>query len=163
LVIETKKIIQTLRKNKMKNVIINTDNYYFERVETPGILKLDQLGTATSNRFASKLKRGVIGFNAVLLLFLFLTLTGGAANAATFTVNLTTDAADANPGDGICDAVTVVPGSQCTLRAAIEESNILPGVDDITFALGGANAINLTINQLWIKSSLNINGPVRVS
>jgi CSLREA domain-containing protein len=38
---------------------------------------------------------------------------------ATYTVNRTTDAADANPGDGACAA----EGGGCTLRAAIAEAN----------------------------------------
>ena len=40
--------------------------------------------------------------------------------AATFTVNSILDAADANPGDGICESA---PGGPCTLRAAVEEAN----------------------------------------
>lgn len=41
------------------------------------------------------------------------------AAAATFTVNSTADAVDANPGNGICAA----SGGACTLRAAIMEAN----------------------------------------
>jgi CSLREA domain-containing protein len=45
--------------------------------------------------------------------------------AATFTVDSVMDIADANPGDGVCETA---PGSGiCTLRAAIEEANGLPG------------------------------------
>ena len=51
--------------------------------------------------------------------------------AATFTVNTTVDAVDANPGNGICEAT---PGmGDCSLRAAIIETN----------ALGGANQVEL--------------------
>ncbi len=50
----------------------------------------------------------------------------------TFTVNDTTDAADVNPGNGVCDADPSL-AITCTLRAAIQESN----------ALAGANIINL--------------------
>src|SRR5262245_66461475 len=45
--------------------------------------------------------------------------------AATFVVNSTLDASDANPGNGIC----ATSGGVCTLRAAIEESNNLAGTD----------------------------------
>lgn len=45
------------------------------------------------------------------------------ANA--FVVDSTADGADANPGDAICATLA----SACTLRAAIEEANALPGLD----------------------------------
>ena len=54
-----------------------------------------------------------------------------AAHAATLTVNSTGDAADANTGDGFCDAV----GGGCTLRAAIQQANALPGADTIEFLI----------------------------
>jgi hypothetical protein len=43
------------------------------------------------------------------------------AAPTTFTVNFNGDLADADVGDGICDATST--GSVCTLRAAIQESN----------------------------------------
>lgn len=55
--------------------------------------------------------------------------------AATFTVNIAADDAnahDANPGDGVC-ADTF---GDCTLRAAIEEANASDGPDVILFADG---------------------------
>ena len=46
-----------------------------------------------------------------------------------FTVNSTVDAVDANPGDGVCETA---PGNgACTLRAAVQEANDLPGMDEI--------------------------------
>lgn len=65
------------------------------------------------------------------------------AHAATFTVNSTGDSVDVHPGDGICaDAA-----GQCTLRAAIMESNALAGVDtiDLTGINDPNNPIILTI------------------
>lgn len=56
------------------------------------------------------------------------------AIAATFVVNVTTDLSDAAPGNGICADVN----GQCSLRAAIQESNANPGFDVITFAIPGA-------------------------
>jgi CSLREA domain-containing protein len=55
------------------------------------------------------------------------------AAAATFAVNSNADAVDANPGDGVCQTTT--PG-QCTLRAAVQEANALPGADTITVPAG---------------------------
>ena len=53
------------------------------------------------------------------------------ASAATFTVNSTADAPDANPADGVC----ADDAGRCTLRAAIMQAN----------ATGGTNAIDLTL------------------
>jgi hypothetical protein len=51
---------------------------------------------------------------------------------ATFIVKSTGDAGDALPGDGNC-----LPfAGDCTLRAAIEEANALPGDDAIVFDIG---------------------------
>jgi CSLREA domain-containing protein len=47
--------------------------------------------------------------------------------AAEFTVNNTEDAVDLTPGDGVCVTAT----GQCTLRAAIQETNALNGADTI--------------------------------
>ncbi len=52
--------------------------------------------------------------------------------AATFTVAGTADRADTNPGDGICNSNL----NYCTLRAAIQEANALPGADTIMVPAG---------------------------
>jgi len=52
---------------------------------------------------------------------------------ATFTVNSSGDQSDVTPGDGIC----ATPGGTCTLRAAIQEANALPGSDTILFNIRG--------------------------
>ena len=52
--------------------------------------------------------------------------------AATFTVNTTDDDVDVAPGDGIC----ATAGGACTLRAAIQETNYLPGSDVIVLPAG---------------------------
>jgi hypothetical protein len=50
------------------------------------------------------------------------------ALADTFSPTLTIDLTDTNPGDSRCDALVdfIFPGDQCTLRAAIRETNALP-------------------------------------
>lgn len=58
------------------------------------------------------------------------------AGAATFTVNVTDDVADADTTDGHCDADLATPGDQCTLRAAIQEANVQPGADTIMVPAG---------------------------
>jgi CSLREA domain-containing protein len=53
----------------------------------------------------------------------------------TFVVNTTSDADDANPGDGICDSDSAASGSQCSLRAAMKESNAIGGDYTINFSI----------------------------
>ncbi len=54
--------------------------------------------------------------------------------SVTFTVNSDIDATDANPGDGICE--TDVGNGICTLRAAVQETNALPGAHVILLPSG---------------------------
>jgi CSLREA domain-containing protein len=54
------------------------------------------------------------------------------AEAVTFIVNSTVDDVDAAPGNGVC----ATAGSVCTLRAAIQEANTLPGPDVIKLKTG---------------------------
>ena len=54
------------------------------------------------------------------------------AAAVAFGVDSTVDAVDANPGDGVCAAAS----GACTLRAAIQETNALPGADMIAVPAG---------------------------
>jgi hypothetical protein len=88
----------------------------------------------------------------------------------TFTVNNTSDADDANPGDGTCDSDTVTTGAQCSLRAALRESNEIGGDYTINFSIPTSDpgfdpstsqhTINLTGALPEItNSNLIINGP----
>ncbi len=89
-------------------------------------------------------------------------LLGAAAQAATFNVTTTLDRADANPGDGICATDTGV----CTLRAAIQEANALPGPDVINLQVQSTYRIRLRGNgeddaatgDLDIRDDLSIIG-----
>ena len=76
--------------------------------------------------------------------------------AATFDVNDPNDAGDTSPGDGICDSDEASPGPQCTLRAAIEEANALPGPDTINLAAAGP--YYLTEGVLTVTSEITLNG-----
>ncbi|MGI9610820.1 MAG: CSLREA domain-containing protein, partial [Acidimicrobiia bacterium] len=55
----------------------------------------------------------------------------------TFTVNSTGDGSDVDPGDGLCDTGGTNSEAviECSLRAAIEESNATPTADEIEFAI----------------------------
>ena len=60
----------------------------------------------------------------------------------THTVNSTGDGTDATPGDAICDTggTNSAGDPECTLRAAIEESNAFSTVDIINFAMPATEA-----------------------
>jgi CSLREA domain-containing protein len=58
--------------------------------------------------------------------------TASLSRSATFTVNTTDDDVDVAPGDGICATAS----GTCTLRAAIQETNSLPGSDVIVLPAG---------------------------
>jgi CSLREA domain-containing protein len=60
----------------------------------------------------------------------------------TFTVTSAADTPDAVPGDGVCaDAA-----AQCTLRAAITESNWMRGPNRIEFALVGVAPVRIQLS-----------------
>ena len=94
-------------------------------------------------------------------MFALTVATPGAVHAATFTVTTTTDAVDANPGDGVCDD----GGGDCTLRAAVQEANAAPGVDTIalppgtyTLTIGGDEEDDGLTGDLDISDDLTIQG-----
>ena len=75
--------------------------------------------------------------------------------ADTFTVNHAGDAPDHVLGDGVCHVL----GGGCTLRAAIEQANALPGPHTIAFDFGGApTTIGLTSQLPTITRQIAIDG-----
>jgi len=92
---------------------------------------------------------------------LVLAVYAGVASAAVFNVTTTADAVDALAGDGVCaDAA-----GNCTLRAAVQEANALPGFDNImvpggTFylAVGGAGEDFAAKGDLDVRSELAVFG-----
>ncbi len=96
-------------------------------------------------------------FAAVLAVCLLALASPTPALGASFTVDATHDAVDANPGDGLCADVD----GACTLRAAVMETNALAGADEITLPAGtygltiagngeGAGDFNVTDDLLII-------------
>ena len=92
-------------------------------------------------------------------------LAAGAARgiAVVFTVNSTVDATDATAGDGVCE--TALGNGICTLRAAIQETNALPGDDAIvlpsgiyTVTIAGAGENAAAAGDLDIRDNLTITG-----
>ncbi|MCP5094924.1 MAG: CSLREA domain-containing protein, partial [Chloroflexi bacterium] len=84
--------------------------------------------------------------------------------ASSFDVNTVADATDINPGDGICEIDDVLSRGVCTLRAAIEEANALPGIDEIRLK-GGTHFLTIVgsddiayVGDLDITEDLIISG-----
>lgn len=73
-----------------------------------------------------------------------------------FLVDTVADTHDAVPGDTFCaDAI-----GKCSLRAAIEESNVTPNTRDaIIFSLPNPSVIDLTLGELAINGKVAIVGP----
>ncbi|MDJ0754456.1 MAG: choice-of-anchor Q domain-containing protein [Ardenticatenaceae bacterium] len=98
----------------------------------------------------------------ILIVFLSFILMRVAVEAAVeniYVVNLTTDAGDANPGDGICDSDLSSSGSQCTFRAAVDEANADPDYDLIGLPAGVFNidddAIEILTGTVEIRGAFN--------
>lgn len=94
------------------------------------------------------------------IIFALILTTVSASQAATFTVDSAVDSHDTNPGDGYCHSGWAI----CSLRAAIEEANALPGSDVINFdssfeAPNAPKTIFLKHGQLEIHDSVKIFGP----
>src|SRR5262245_49290658 len=101
---------------------------------------------------------GMRSFAAVIVVSLGLSAT---CWGATFTVNNTGDAVDANIGNGICATAAGV----CTLRAAIQEANASAAADMINLPAGtytltrtGRNEDNAVTGDLDITRPLTITG-----
>ena len=91
----------------------------------------------------------------------------GLAEVSTFTVDSTTEAVDAKPGDGVC-ASGPLPneGARCTLRAAVMEANALGGAHSIALPPGvytrfpfGSQEDAAVTGDLDITAALTITGP----
>jgi CSLREA domain-containing protein len=96
-----------------------------------------------------------------LLLACCLLWAPGLAAGATFTVNSTLDATDAVQGDGAC----ATSSGTCTLRAAVQEANALPGSDVISLPAGtytltipGRLETNSATGDLNVNTDMTING-----
>lgn len=97
------------------------------------------------------------------MIVLHTTLHAESHTSSTYTVNDTTDAVDANIGDGICETAT--NNNTCTLRAAIQEANVSPDADIIILPAGvydlsiaGGNEDNAATGDFDIRGELTIQG-----
>ena len=86
------------------------------------------------------------------------------AHGATLTIDSTADAVDVAPGDGVC----ATAADECTLRAAIQEANALPGADTIgvdpilsgqvTLTIPGAGEDAAATGDLDVTENVSIDG-----
>lgn len=103
-----------------------------------------------------------VAFLLILTTLFISAITVKPVSGATFTVNSVENSIDATPGDGFCE--TAAGNGVCTLRAAIQEANALPGADTITFSISPDNPLNYRIIEVpWalpgITERLTIEGP----
>lgn len=92
-----------------------------------------------------------------------LTLSANLAMAAVFTVNEMGDSADANPGDGLCEATAGL--GDCTLRAAVMEANEMAGphvveltAGDFVLTIAGVGNDDASAGDLDILTSVTVRG-----
>ena len=82
-----------------------------------------------------------------------------SVSASSLTVTATFDGADAQPGNGVCD----IGSGQCTLRAAIQEANALPGTDTIQVPTGTYSLTAIgAAEDLGATGDLDVTGPVSI-
>ncbi len=88
-------------------------------------------------------------------------LVPAAVHAANFLVDTTVvDAGDLNPGDGVCAWATFPPPNQrCTLRAAVQEANALPGHDVIVIPGG----FEIVLDQIGAGEDAAISGDLDIT
>ncbi len=115
----------------------------------------------TSNQMYQRLARVLCAAVFILTMPGAAVLAEPLAPSVTFTVNTTADLQDTNPGNGIC----ADGGGNCSLRAAVQEANALPGADTITLPAGtygltlvGGGEDASSTGDLDISSTLTIQG-----
>jgi hypothetical protein len=89
-----------------------------------------------------------------LLILAVACLAAAPAGAATFVVDAPGDGRDARVGDGLCATEAGV----CTLRAALDEADALPGLDRVRFALPGDDVPVLPLDDVRVHDPVDIDG-----
>lgn len=80
-----------------------------------------------------------------------------------YVVTATVDAADAQPGDGVCEATSGV--GDCTVRAAVQEANATDASTVVTIELGAGQTYRLTVagtDQVGAVGDLDVTRDVAV-
>ncbi len=143
--------------------------YIFNRCAPPGTAPVKLLATVPAAQdqfgygFAVSGDTVVVGANLGRAAYLFprseIALRGGAQCESEIIVNTTGDEEDLNLKDDKCDVDMNQSGNQCTLRAAIQTANDLPGPDTINFNIPGGGAHTISpVSQLP-----SVIGPVSIN
>ena len=99
----------------------------------------------TTETMTNNFRRAHMAIVAALIVACLLVAANPAHASTTFTVNQSTDVADENLSDNLCDIISAIPGEQCTLRAAIEQANDTDGADTINFNLSGSGVKTIDV------------------
>jgi CSLREA domain-containing protein len=75
-----------------------------------------------------------------------------ARASTTFVVNSTADTPDASTAGTACDVDVFTNGDQCTLRAAIQQSNATQGADAINFNIPGTGVKTINVSATGFGS-----------
>lgn len=115
-------------------------------------------GRAIASECAGLRSRWPILFR--LLVFATCLIAPVACLAAVFVVNSPADVRDAHPGDGLCE--TAAGNHVCTLRAAVEEANMLASADTITLQANVTYLLSLTDTFDQVTSDLVLSDSVTI-
>jgi hypothetical protein len=85
--------------------------------------------------------------SVLVLLVILGMVVASPAQAETFTVNSREDFSDVDPGDGVCDTISVQLLNPCTMRGAIQEANAHGGMDTIHFDIPGGGVRTIEPNS----------------
>lgn len=110
------------------------------------------MSRVTSSARSLVLALSLVGYGAVGL------FVAEPALGASFTVNTQADADDFDTADPFCDSDSVTAGSQCTLRAAIQQTNDQPGLDVVNLPAGTYTIDRPTFPQHTVTDELIIDG-----
>jgi CSLREA domain-containing protein len=97
----------------------------------------------------------------VALVALLATSVSPARADTTLVVTTTIDGVDNNPGDGVCE--TAPSNGTCTLRAAIQEANVLEGMDTIQLPAGTYGLSLPAIEPDMAGGDLDITSPLTLT
>ena len=115
-----------------------------------------------SARLYARTRPAVLGIAALLCIFALIVVV--KAQVQTFVVNNTGDAPDATTTDGVCDTDLTTNGSQCSLRAAIQQANASAGTQDIDFNIPGPVGVPAGVQTISPTSALpSITGPTTIN
>lgn len=112
------------------------------------------MSAMSQSRLPARLLGGLLALAVLFTSFSFVQ----PVRAAAFAVNNTSDSVDINPGDGICATSAGV----CTIRAAIQEANTLPGTDTISIPAGTYTLRIATGAEDSAFGDFDILGPVTI-